>query len=119
MRALFLLVALLSVAACHVPAEHTGNRPMGPRRMRDYDQSSTIEQRMEARDKMAADAEKARAREVSEDELVIGTHATSVYHLDSCDLLDEVGTKERVRFVSPYDALDGGYRPCPRCRPGP
>jgi methylphosphotriester-DNA--protein-cysteine methyltransferase len=24
-----------------------------------------------------------------------------------------------VLFVSPYDALDGGYKPCPRCRPGP
>ena len=92
---------------------------MGPRRMRDYDQSTSLEERMEKRDAAAAAAEKQQAREVHPEEQVVGAHATNVYHFEECDLVKDVSRKDRVLFVSPFDALDGGFRPCARCRPGP
>ena len=120
MRSILLLAVLIALGGCHTAdEEHTGNRPLGRRRAPDYDGAMGLDERLQAREAQGRKEMETGGREIDPAAQVIGAHATRVYHVEGCDLLDGLGRPERVIFVSGYDALDGGYKPCPRCRPGP
>jgi hypothetical protein len=119
MRPLLLLITVLALTACHVPAEHTGKRPMGSRRAPEYEKAKTLEDRMAGRESTADSPDRTTGVSVDDTEQVVGAHATHVYHVDTCDELEGVARADRILFISCYDALDGAYKPCPRCRPGP
>lgn len=44
-----------------------------------------------------------------------GDARTRTFHLPSCSLLEAVRGADRLTFASKWDALDGGYDPCPQC----
>jgi len=119
MRLLVLLALVLVSSACHAPVEHTGKRPLGARRAPEYEATKTAAERTEARASALRRRDTPDATNVDATDRVIGAHATSVYHVATCDLTHDIARAERVIFVSNFDALDGGYKPCPRCRPGP
>jgi len=78
-----------------------------------------MEERYEAHRRAVREADTGGGVAVDPEQQVIGAHATQVYHAPGCDLLTGVARAERVLFISNFDALDGGFKPCPRCRPGP
>ena len=43
--------------------------------------------------------------------------ASMIVHRAECVSLDTVSEKDRLGFFTLYDALDSGYRTCPRCFP--
>jgi len=110
-------VVILALGSCRAPVQHTGKRPYGRRRAPEYDAAKSLEQRMAERER--ADRAPREGEFVNAEEQVIGAPATHVYHRPSCKELDGLPRTEQIRFLSPYDAIDGGYDPCPICHPGP
>ena len=74
---------------------------------------------MADRERVAGEPPRRTGKAVDAATQVIGVHGSHVFHNAACDELTDVAQAQRVLFVSPYDAVDGGYQPCPRCRPGP
>ena len=71
------------------------------------------------RDERRAGTSQDTGRDVAAAEQLVGVGSTHVYHRRACELLGATPQADRVLFVSGFDALDGGYDPCPTCRPGP
>jgi len=92
---------------------------MGTRRAPEYEKARSLEERMAARDRADRAPPVRTGRAVNLEDQVVGAHATHIYHLPSCTEIEDVAQAERVLFVTNHDALDGGYTPCPVCRPGP
>jgi hypothetical protein len=48
---------------------------------------------------------------------LIGNAALSIYHLTDCEWVKQILNKNRVTFMSPYEAATAGYKPCQVCSP--
>ena len=99
-------------------ADEVGKRPWG--RRRSYHDQMQEEQRWAEEDAAAARegaATDAGGREVADEERFEGVYSTKTFHYPHCEDLGDVPEIERLPFVSPYDAVDGGYVPCRNCHP--
>jgi len=113
------LAILLAAAACTTSQHVVGSTPEktpeepGSHPVRsEADRAEKIRQYDEA-----SAAGGPRVEQPKRDEPRIGVAATHVFHRPDCKLLDGIPDAERVRFTSPWDAVDSRYVPCPDCRP--
>ncbi|MBD0371878.1 MAG: hypothetical protein ICV60_13645 [Pyrinomonadaceae bacterium] len=50
-------------------------------------------------------------------EPIIANRVLSIYHLKDCYWVEQISPRNRVSFMSPYEALTAGYKPCQVCLP--
>ena len=120
---LLLLLLLLLPAACthaagasgRAPENLTRDPPHGDPAAAAWAAAARRQAAYEERKSKAPDADvKVEKVDVSATRVgVVGTHE---FHRSDCPLLKGVTAAEEIRFVSPWDALDAGYRPCESCR---
>lgn len=113
------LLVLLGAAACAPTQTVVGRAPENTTRETPRATGSASESRKNsyARRQNEADVGGPRVVEVDAAGNRIGTAATKRFHRSGCEKLAGVPTAEQVRFISSYDALDNGYRPCEDCQP--
>lgn len=109
----------VAAGACRAPTQHTGKRPVTSRRVAETTPDKTMQERLAEHQAARAQAAAEEARTFREGEGLVGVGSTHVFHFDGCSELADVPRADRVIFVSPFDALDGGYDPCRTCNPGP
>ncbi|MCE9636612.1 MAG: hypothetical protein K8T90_12980 [Planctomycetes bacterium] len=132
---LFLVGCVASSCATHL--REVGRAPEGEVRDRETAQSRAESARREDARHDRQDAEEAATRGAtgaaappsaampgrvetpSAEKSRTGTASTRRFHAAGCPDLDAAPTADRVLFVSYWDAVDGDYAPCPRCKPGP
>ena len=118
---LLVLAAVVAVPAigCKASTKHTGKRPITARSEDEAREAKPIEVRLAEREARLAEASQGSAHTVAPSEQLVGVGSTHRFHFSNCAALESVPRADRVLFVSPYDALDGGYAPCPVCKPRP
>lgn len=47
----------------------------------------------------------------------VGNLVLGIYHVEACDWVDRISTKNRVGFASTTDAISHGFKPCQICSP--
>jgi hypothetical protein len=121
-RQLIRLALLLSPAACVSPPAMVTGKP--PERTRERQTGAPAVQaptRKELYDKRT-DAEKSAAEmpgfERADPSLArVGAARTHEFHKPDCPVLKDVPDAERLRFTTPWESVDAGFRPCDECRP--
>jgi hypothetical protein len=78
----------------------------------------TLEERLIEREERLGTVEGRQGATTTDELQLIGVGSTREFHFSECETLTEVPRADRVLFVSPFDALDGGYHPCRVCNPG-
>jgi methylphosphotriester-DNA--protein-cysteine methyltransferase len=104
-----------------------GKPPEGARRQRTEEIITTRRAKENAQafddnrkaNEYAGTLERERRLEAEGGTVVVGVYGTHEYHRPRCEVLHAADQADRVTFVSVFDSLDAGYRPCPDCEPGP
>ncbi|HKG96782.1 MAG TPA: Ada metal-binding domain-containing protein, partial [Pyrinomonadaceae bacterium] len=47
----------------------------------------------------------------------IGNLVLGIYHVEHCDWVDQISTKNRVNFSTASEAISHGFKPCQICSP--
>jgi methylphosphotriester-DNA--protein-cysteine methyltransferase len=47
----------------------------------------------------------------------VGNLVLGIYHLEDCDWVEHISTKNRVSFSTASEAISHGFKPCQICSP--